>query len=291
MKELAGEHSPALLKRWIALNLKQLRKDAGKSQPETAKRLGVVRATITHMESARNLPSQPVLEVLLGYYGVPERLDDFIRIIEAARKGKKWWQHLAGAAPPWFDLYLGLESGAAQVQSFDSYLVPGLLQIPEYAEAVVRSDPDLTDDQVRERVELRTGRQAILTRPDEPVRLWAVLDESVLHRRRGTAQIMQQQLGHLVEASDRPRVDIQVLPLGAGAHLAQQGTFQLLRFPEEFTGDPGIAYLELLTEGRYCEEPGDVAAYERAMTRLQALAANPEDSRAIIEQAWKEVNQ
>lgn len=288
---MVASTSPALLKRWIGLNLRQLRKEAGKSRPEVAKRLGISRASVGHLETARNLPSPAVLEILLDFYGTPERLPDFIKLIEAARKGSNWWDHLAGAVPGWFDLYLGLEAGAAELSIFDSYLVPGLLQTADYAEAVFRSDGDLTDEQVRQRVELRQGRQTVLERSDDndPVRLWAVLDESVLLRQRGTPEVMAEQLAHLLKMSEQPRVELLVLPLNAGAHVAQQGSFQILKFPAEFVGDPGVVYLELLVEGRYYEEPDDIALYERAMNDLRVRAATPEESRTIVHRTMKEV--
>jgi transcriptional regulator with XRE-family HTH domain len=293
VEDLVRPSSPHRLKRWIALNLKQLRKDAGLGRPEVAKRLGVSRTSVGHLESARNLPSQATLEILLGYYGVPERLDDFAALVEAARRGKNWWNHLAGASPAWFDEFLGLEAGAAELRIFGTYLMPGILQTYNYATAVVRADPELTDEQVRQRVELRIGRQAILDRAegDEPVQLWVVLDESVLYRRRGTAADMIEQIDHLLKMSERPRIEVQVLPLDAGAHIAQQGSFQLLQFPPEFVGDPGVAYLELLTEGRYYEDPEEVAAYARAFTRLQVAAAAPQDSQAILLRARKEMSE
>ena len=145
-----------------------------------------------------------------------------------------------------------------------------------------------TDDEVRLRVELRLGRQRILDRADDPVRLWVVLDESVLHRRRGTPQVMAEQLEHLLAMSRRPRIDLQVLPLTAGAHVAQEGSFQILKFPAEMVGDPGVVYLEGLVEGSYHEAPEKVAAYELAMTRLRVLAADQEQSRSILQRAATE---
>ena len=190
-----------MLKRWIGLELRRLRTAAGKSRPETAQRLKQSRTTIGHLETARNLPSAAVLEVLLGFYDVPERLPFLLDLVEAARKGRNWWDRLAGAAPAWFDLYLGLEAGAAELTSFDTYLVPGLLQIREYAEAVIHGDPDASEEEVQRRVELRLGRQQILDRDDDPVRLWVVFDESVLYRRRGTPRAMAAQIRHLIEVS------------------------------------------------------------------------------------------
>ena len=280
--------SPAVLKRWIGLELRRLRQAAGKSRPEVAARLTQSRTAIGHLETARNLPSGPALEVLLGFYGVPERLPFFLDLIAAARKGRNWWDRLAGVVPPWFDLFLGLEAGAAEINSFDAYLLPGLLQIPEYAEAVFRADPDRADEEIQRRVELRLGRQQILNRADDPVRLWVVLDESVLYRRRGTPQVMAAQIEHLIEVSQWPRIDLQVLPLDAGAHLAQQGSFHLLKFPAEMVGDPGVVFLELSVEARFYEDPEQIARYERAMTRLRVQAASPEESRTLLHRVLKE---
>jgi transcriptional regulator with XRE-family HTH domain len=290
--DVARPSSPHRLKRWIALNLKQLRKDAGLGRPEVAQRLGVTRTAIGHLESARNLPSRAALEILLGYYGVPERLADFAALLDAARKGKNWWTHLADAVPPWFNEYLGFEAGAAELRIFDAYLVSGLLQTEDYARAVVRAGRGLTEEEIEQRVQLRTERQGILDRHEgdgeDAVRLWVVLDESVLYRRRGSREVMAEQLANLVEISGRRRITVQVLPLDAGEHEAQQGSFQLIKFPAEFVGDPGVVYLDELPEGHYHEEPGDVAKYEHAFTNLQVMAATPEDSRKMINKALKE---
>jgi len=288
---MVASPSPAVLKRWIGLELRRLRTAAGKSRPQVAARLKQSRTAIGHLETARNLPSAAVLEVLLGFYGVPERLPFLLDLVEAARKGRNWWDKLADAAPSWLDLYLGLEAGAAEVTSFDSYLVPGLLQTREYAEAVIRGDPDAGEEEIQRRVELRLGRQQIFDRDDDPVRLWVVLDESVLYRQRGTPQVMATQIQHLIDVSQRPRVDLQVLPLDVGAHLAQQGSFNLLKFPADMVGDTGVVYLDLLIEGRYYDEPKQVATYERAITRLRVQAATLQDSRALLFRAAKEVAQ
>jgi hypothetical protein len=171
------------------------------------------------------------------------------------------------------------------LHSFNSYLVPGLLQTAGYTEAVIQADQEVTEDTVRQRIELRLGRQRVLDREDEPLRLWAVLDESVLYRRRGTPEVMAAQLEHLLEMSAKPRVDLQVLPLTAGTHQAHQGTFDLMKFPLEMVGDPGIVYLESLTEGRFLEEPDTIAAYERVFARLRVHAASMKDSQALLQRA------
>lgn len=282
--------SPTLFKRRIALELKQRRKDAKLTQKDAAKRLDRTQQHIGNIESSIRLPTTGDLELLLDLYEVPERITFMRELLSAAKKGRSWWTAFSGAVPEWFDLYLGLESGAAEISTFETYLVPGLLQTRDYIKAVVRGDPDLSDEEVQSRAEVRLTRQRILDREEDPVRLWALIDELALYRERGSSEVMAAQLDHLITMSERPRIDIQILPRKAGAHLAQQGApFSLLKFPADWIGDPGVVCEDTLAGSRYLEEPDMIAVYDRAITRLQAIAANPEESRAILQRARKEV--
>ncbi|WP_028925614.1 helix-turn-helix domain-containing protein [Pseudonocardia acaciae] len=282
--------SPAVLKRWIALELRRLRKEARLTQKDAANRIGRSQQHIGYLESARNLPSVGDLELLLGLYGTPERNDFMRELLTAARKGKNWWANLSDAVPDGFEFFLGLEVGAAELSSFDPLLVNGLLQTRSYAEAVIGGDTDITTEEIQRRAELRMGRQRILDRVEDPVRLWTVMDESVLHRKRGDSTVMREQLAHLLEMSERPRIDIQVLTLDAGAHTAQQGGyFTVMKFPPDMVGDPGVVYQEVISAGLFVENPEEIALYERALARVRSLAATTEESRRIIGRVMKEV--
>lgn len=281
--------SPALFKRSIALSVKKWRIEAGLNQKDAAKRIGRTIQHISNLESGRQ-PTASDLELLLDLYGRQDDIPFMRELLDAAKKARNWWTALSGAAPKWFDLFLGLEAGAAEISSFDAVVVPGLLQTPAYAEAVLKGNTDLSEEQVAQGVELRMGRQRILDRKTDPVKLWAVMDESVLYRKRGDDAVMREQLAHLLELSTQRRIDIQVLPFDAGSTPALDGgNFKILRFPAEMEGDPGLVYLELLTGGQYVEKPEEIAEYQRALTGLHALAANQKASRAIIDKALKEV--
>lgn len=279
--------SPALFKRTIALSLKKWRLESGLPQKDAALRLDRTTQHISNLEAGQ-IPTAADLELLLDFYGKPDRIPFMRELLSAARKARNWWTGMSGAVPKWFDLFLGLESGAAELSSFDTVVVPGLLQTREYATAVIENDPDLSGDQVQNLVEVRMGRQHIL-QGDNPVYLHVVLEESVLHRLRGNRAVMRGQLEHLLELSQQPRIDIQVLPFDAGYPAQDGGTFIVLKFPLEMEGDPGLVYLELLTGGHYFEKPEEIAEYQRALTRLHALAASPDGSRGIIERRLKEV--
>lgn len=272
-----------MLKRYIALELRRLRKQAGFTRELVAARLRCVVSHISHLETMRNLPKGPELEVLLDFYGADERTAAFLNLVDAARKGRDWWIPFKGTAPEWFDLYLAMESSAVQIDSYDSMIVPGLFQTPAYAKAVIQvGRPELTDAEIARRLELRITRQDVLTRQPDPPTVWSVLDESVLHRPAGEPQVLVEQLEHLVKLTELPMVPIQLLPLEVGVHAGIEGTFNILTFPPELVGDPGVAYTEPKTGGIYHEDPAEIMFYRNTLRRIQIQARTPQDTRTLL---------
>jgi len=280
---MVASSSPTVLKRYVALELRRLREAAGFKREQVAARLRCAVSHISHLETMRNLPKGPELEVLLEFYGVGERAAAFLDLVDAARRGRDWWLPFKDAAPEWFDLYLGMESSAVQIDSYDSMVVPGLFQTPAYAKAVIRAgEPELADAEVARRIELRMARQDVLTRqPDSPA-VWSVLDESALHRPAGEPQVLLEQLDHLVKLLDLPMVTIQVLPLEAGVHAGVEGTFMILTFPPELVGDPGIAYVESRIGSTYYEDPAEIMTYRNTLRRIQIQARTPQETRTLL---------
>ncbi|CRK59218.1 Putative DNA-binding protein [Alloactinosynnema sp. L-07] len=280
--------SPALFRRMINLSLKRWRDEAGLKQAESATRIGRSIAHISNIENDR-LPPASDLELLLDLYGKGDRIPFMRELLAAARNANRWWASLSGNVPKWFDLFLGLEFGATELASFDCRTVPGMLQTPAYAHAVISGNPNLSEAEVAQLVEVRVGRQQILDRDNEPARLVAVVDESVLYRKRGDGHVMIEQMKHLIEASRRPQIELLVLPFDAAPNPAQDGgSFYLLDFPTE-TDDPGLVYVELVTGGEYVEDARDIEQYRHALDTLRDLAADQKSSRAIIQRALKEV--
>lgn len=271
-----------MLKRWIALEFRRLRETAGLSRLEVAQRLGRGVSHVGHIETMRNLPSPTEVEVFLNYCGVGERIPFFLELLTRAKKNRDWWTEFGNAVPTWFDLYLGMESSATKMESYDALIIPGLAQTPEYAEAIIRGDErGFSDVEVARRVELRMARQTIID-SNEALRLWMVLDEAVLRRLVGRPAVMQQQLRHLIELTKHPRINLQVLPTSAGAHPALYGSFTIMSFPDEFGKDPGVVYAQTRIEGIYYEEPAEINQYRLSINRLGTQAASLEDTPSVI---------
>lgn len=273
----------------MAFELRKIREDAGITRSQVAQRLHCVVSHVSHVETMRNLPRAAEIEVMLDFYGASDRTEFFIDMLTAARKGKDWWAAYQDAVPKEFDLFLGLESAATRIDSYEAVVVPGLLQLPAYAAAVIRDgNPDLSEEEVEGRVELRSARQRILDREEPQLRVRSIIDESVLRRAVGGASVAAEQLAHLVELTRRPNVEIQVLPASIGAHPALSGSFQLLWFPPNMPGGPGVGYVENRMQAIYYEAAEEIAAYRDVFTRLQERALSLADSRAVLEDAVRE---
>jgi hypothetical protein len=235
----------------------------------------VIRASaskISRLEHGRVSMKQRDLADLLTLYGVTgeaERADVLRLAREAARPG--WWHQYGEVLPGWFEFYVGLEAAASRIRTYEVQFVPGLLQTPEYARAVIRRGHlAAPDDEIARRVSLRMKRQQILSRPDGP-KLWAVVDETALRRRLGGPGVMEAQLERLIELAGQPNIALYVVPLHSGYHAAAAGSFSILRFaPPEL---PDVVYLEQLTGALYLDKRRDIDHYAAVMDQLCVQAA------------------
>src|SRR5882757_2921652 len=118
------------------------------------------------------------------------------------RFGRLWPLVIKYAYPSWFRPYVDMEAVASAIRSFQLQLVPGLLQTPDYARAVLEG-ARLSAQRVEEILVARMERQRVLTR-ENPPDLWVVLEETVLRRTMGTSTVFAGQLAKLLEAAQTP---------------------------------------------------------------------------------------
>lgn len=227
---------------------------------------------------------------LLTLYGISDP-GEREGVLELARQANKpgWWHTYSDLIPDWFVSLVDLEEAAARIRTYQMQFIPGLLQTQGYARAVIsRGNPGAAQADIERRVTLRMARTELLTR-EGPPRLWAILDEAVLRRNIGGAEVMSAQLEQLLEAAKLPSLTLQVIPFRHGAHSAEAGAFSLLRFAEADL--PDLVYLEQLTGASYLGERRYVDPYVQAMDRLSAEAAEPQDSidliADILDDTWR----
>lgn len=277
------EQNPTLRGRRLAMELQRRREATGMSREEVARQLEWSTSTLFRIETGRSRPQPGNVRTLLELYGVtgPER-DGLIKLTRDARQ-PGWWHSFRDVLPNPYEVYIGLEAGAASIRNFEPMVVPGLLQTDDYAREIFRNGPlELDPDGIERLVEVRVARQEILNRSDRP-RLWVAIDEAVIHRVVGSTSMMRGQLRHLVDSAQQGKTTIQVMPYRAGAHAGTTGPFVILDFDEPT--DPMVVYVETLAGDIYLEERADVSRYTLAFDRLRAASLHPDDSVQLIEQA------
>lgn len=280
--------SPTVRLRRLTAELRRLRKEAGLTGEDVARRLECDPSWVSRIESGRRTIRTRDLRQLLDVYGVHgDRREMLLDLARQARE-RGWWHPFGDIIPEWFQAYVGLETEAAELRWYEAELVPGLLQTADYYRAFMSTAPqaDLPDE-IDRKVELRLVRQQRLTAEQDPLRVWAILNEAVLRRQVGGPESMRAQLDHLVRLSEWQNITIQVLPFSAGPHPAMDGSFVIIEFPEP--ADPDVVYLESHTGSLYLEAATVIDRYNLVFNHLRAKALDTEQSRVMIVQAAKEL--
>jgi transcriptional regulator with XRE-family HTH domain len=279
---------PTVLRIMLGNQLRRLREAGGVTPDEAGYEIRGSRSKISRIEHGRVGFKERDVEDLLTLYGVT---DEELRasMLTLARQANTpgWWAKYNDVLPVWFEPYLGLETAASLIRSFELQFVHGLFQTEDYARAVtVLGYGPGAIDEIERRVSVRVRRQSVLTSADPP-RVWFVIDEAALRRPIGGRQVMRAQLNHLLEATDLPHVTIQVVPFRRGGHAAAGGSFTILRFAAPDL--PDVVYLEQLTSALYLEDRRDVDHYMEVMNRLSAEAHTPVATTRFLREILKEL--
>ena len=271
---------PTVLRILVGSQLRRLREASGVTREEAAYAIRGSEAKMSRIESGRVGFKPRDVADLLTMYGLTEgsARDVVLSLAEQANE-QGWWHRYSDTMPDWFSTYVGLEQAATIIRSYEAQYVPGLLQTEAYAKAVVELGEAVRPDEVTKRVELRMHRQQLLYTP-KPPEYWAVIDEAVLRRNLGGRQVMRDQLDHIVQASNRPNITVQVVPFERSDVAAVGGPFTLLRFAEPDL--PDIVYLEQLNSALYLNKDVDVMNYLQIINRLAAGALTPQRSAELI---------
>jgi transcriptional regulator with XRE-family HTH domain len=281
--------SPTVLKRRLGAELRKMRRARNLTTAQVAKDLGWSESKVSRIETGKSPLSDQDAKLLLAQYGV-DKSEEVRQFVSLTRKSRQngWWHSFGDALPEWFKPYLGFEADAASIFTYQNELVPGLMQTEGYAQAVIRPmNPEMSADEVEARASARARRQEILRTEDAP-KLWAIVNEAVLRRVVGSAEIMREQMLALADlAEDLTNVTVQVLAFDAGAHASQGYSFSLLTF-EDVPGS--IIYSEGITSATYLDKQSELSRHEDIFQRLVAASERPEKSIAMIRNAAEGFN-
>ncbi len=265
---------PTVLRMLLGKQLHRFREAAGVTHDRAGYEIRASRSKISRMENGRVGFKERDVADLLTLYGIT---DEQVRagMLSLARQANApgWWSKYGDVLSDWFEAYLGLETAASVIRTFELQFVHGLFQTEAYARAVtLLGHTAAPAEEIDRRVSLRLKRQDLLT-GQEPPQVWSVIDEGALRRPVGGRAVMRAQLNRLIEVAELRHVTVQVVPFGSGGHAAAGGSFTVLRFGEAEV--PDVVYIEQLTSALYLDKRDDVDHYMEVMNHLSTQALTP----------------
>ncbi|MFB4318003.1 helix-turn-helix domain-containing protein [Actinomadura sp. 21ATH] len=277
---MAVRRTPSVRARQLARELRELRTNAGLTMDQVADGLGWSSAKVSRLETAYTLITVADLNRLLAFYEISgEVADRFVRLARAARE-RGWWETYSDKISEKYAAFIGLEADAQKIQTYRVGVIDGLLQTPGYARAIVEAGvPLIPPSEVNRVVEIRMKRQSRL-RSLDALDLHMVVDEGVLRRRIAGAEVMREQLEHLLRMADLPNVRIQVVPFADGYPTG--ATFSVLKFQEPQY--PEVVYIEQMSGSLIIEDEDEVFKYVNVFRGVCGKALDDADSRALIAQ-------
>jgi transcriptional regulator with XRE-family HTH domain len=265
--------SATVRSRKLGATLRQLREAAGNTGAQAAEVAETTAGTISRLEKGTAKLKQACLEKLLLFYGIEG--DELQALLREAREAQKrdWWAGLD--VPKTFQTYVSLETVAVGVRAYQTELIPGLLQTEAYARVVNSSEDYVT---------VRMARQRRLTDDENPLQLWAIIEETALRRPVGGVTVMREQLAHLLTFVGSQTVTIQVMPTSVGFHDGLDGSFVILTMPE----GQEIGYVECAAGRIYLERPSQIPRVVKSYDLLRSDALSVGKSTALIRSIMKE---
>jgi transcriptional regulator with XRE-family HTH domain len=286
--------SPMVRRRRLAAELRRLRMDAGKTAEDVGKVLGWSKAKISRYELAQSGLKPEDIARLLELYGVQgNQREQLLALAEEATQ-KGWWEAYSDVLSEGHLAYIGLEAEATSILEWQINVVPGLLQTEQYAREILSGYLEvatISPRTIQRRLETRLIRQQLLTH-DDPLEYVALLDESVLHRQRGSRSVMRAQLQRLADFSQLPNVTIRILPFKTN-HGPAVDSFSILQFGKAHeTALHDVVSLEHLSSEFHVEGDTDTYIFRLAFNHLAGKSLSPPESRELIlatsVQSWGE---
>jgi transcriptional regulator with XRE-family HTH domain len=268
VRAVSGQYNsnsqPPVAWRYSGNQMKRWRTKANVSREELAAASNYSPDTIKSMEQGVRMPTPRALDVA----------DELCRaegLLSAAKEYLKREKFPSRAQD-----FMEREREATSAWSYETTLIPGLLQTKAYAQALIGNRlPPLDEGTVDERVAARMERQAILTDRKPPVALHFVIYEAALR----SPQVDTEQLHRLLEASRLRNVVLQVLPFERAISDALMGPMVLLetRDHERFAFTEGPFASELSSD------PEVVSRVTQRLSMIRAQALSPAESARFIE--------
>ncbi|RZF01890.1 helix-turn-helix transcriptional regulator [Streptomyces sp. SCA2-2] len=251
----------------LGAQLAEFRRVAGLTQGQLAELVKVGEETLSSVEQGRRRLQTDLAERLDTILETKRALTTAVLTIPPHERYPLFAQD-----------FIDHEQTALTILSYESHVIPGLLQTPEYARTVFSNAyPPFTTHELEAAVQARVDRKQILSRETPPMMSF-LIEESVLHRHLGDPEAMTEQILHLRDCADLPSLSLQIMPTDTDAHAGLAGPLVLLETPEH----DHLAYIEGHHKGFIVEDLDEVSMYQQKYGMLRAQALSPKKTKAVL---------
>ncbi|WP_372351749.1 helix-turn-helix domain-containing protein [Streptomyces sp. KL116D] len=252
----------------IGAQIANFRKYAGLTQTELAERLNVSPDKMASIEQGRR-PVGMALAVRID-----ELLDTRRSLEVAVSKVPAKEKH-----PQILADLVEYEEDAVTILSYQTQVVPGLLQTPEYMRAVFDSSyPPLAAETTEDWVGARIDRQRIWERKHPPAAHF-IIEEAVLHKPVGGPDVMRGQYRRILELGRLHCMGVQIMPTEQWPHAGLDGPMVLLEDPEH----DFVAFIEGHRVSTVLDAPEDVSNLHLKYGMLRSQALSPDRSARLLD--------
>jgi hypothetical protein len=271
-------YGATIAKRRLARLLTEARENTGYTANNVCDILNWGRGKVGRFEANQwKRPEMSDIRDLVRIYELPDSGKEEIEELAVKARARAWWRDVADIFDSEFP---GYENDATTIQVFMPLILPGLLQIPAYTEALLHAGPRPPAWR-RKAVEARQRRQEILDRSDGTTpKFRAVITEASLLYRWGAREDRRQQIEHLIDLSARRDLDLRIQRFEDGPPAGMHSMINIFGFRDD---EPSLVFLETDYAIEEVSKPDSVDRYTDSFERASDAALEPADTKGYLE--------
>lgn len=256
----------------VAERLREYRLNRRLTGKQLGQRLGVSKGTISKLENGKlpvtldfvsrfchelRLEADQARELMELACVVPQGAEsgEFLQLLPFDFVSLDWSQRSQRTIAQW-------EQKSSTICVYQPFLIPGLLQSPEFATEVLRSAGIMGEASIRRTLASRMKRQRILD--DRRKRFSFIIGEAALHHVATNQTARVAALQHILRLLAETRIPIGIVPLGSCLNGLPSPPFYLF--------DEHRVYLELPHGDLFLLQRSTAAIYARHFQRLRDVA-------------------
>jgi hypothetical protein len=271
-------YGATIAKRRLARLLTEARENTGYTANNVCDILNWGRGKVGRFEANQwKRPEMSDIRDLVRIYELPDSGREEIEELAVKSRARAWWRDVADIFDSEFP---GYENDATTIQVFMPLILPGLLQVPAYTEALLHAGPRPPAWR-RKAVEARQRRQEILDRADGTTpKFSAVITEASLLYRWGAREDRRQQIEHLIDLSARRDLDLRIQRFEDGPPAGMHSMINIFGFRDD---EPSLVFLETDYAIEEVSKPDSVDRYTESFERASDAALEPADTKGYLE--------